>query len=80
VINTTIEKIKERKHFYRDLYRKELIILIVLMISQFVLVGLVMYGFMDQKIPAFYASTSDGILSPLKAMPAPNRSDKPLLI
>ena len=79
MINTAIEKIKSRKGFYRDLYRKELIILIVFLFSQLVLIGMVVYVFTNQTMPTFYASSSDGILTPLKAMPAPNRLDTPLL-
>ena len=37
MINTAIEKVKSRKGFYRDLYRKELIILIVFLFSQLVI-------------------------------------------
>jgi len=79
MINTAIEKIKLRKGFYRDLYRKELLILIIFLVSQFVIIGMVMYVFTNQNMPPFYASSSDGILTPLKAMPTPNRSDTPLL-
>ena len=79
MINTAIEKIKSRKGFYRDLYRKELLILIVFLISQFVLIGMIVFVFTHQKMPAFYASSSDGILTSLQAMSAPNRSDTPLL-
>ncbi len=79
MINTAIEKIKSRKGFYRDLYRKELLVLIVFVVTQIVLIGMVMYVFSNQKVPAFYASSSDGILTPLQAMPAPNRLNTPLL-
>lgn len=79
MINTAIEKIKSRKNFFRDLYRKELVVLTVFLFSQIILIGTVMYVFTNQKMPSFYASSSDGILTSLKSMPVPNRSDTALL-
>lgn len=79
MINTAIDETKSRKGFYRNLYRKELVVLIVLLVSQLVLIGMIMYVITHQTNPDFYATSSDGKLTPLKAMPAPNNSGVPLL-
>ena len=79
MINTTIGQIKQRRFFYRGFYLKGLNMLLVLLAIEIVLAGVVLYISAHRQIPAFYASSSDGILSPIKAMPSPNLSNKPLL-
>jgi hypothetical protein len=79
MINTTIEHVKTRKAFYREYYRKGLNILIVLLAVEFLLTGFAFIIVKDHKVPAFYASSSDGILTPLRPMPEPNRSNNFLL-
>jgi hypothetical protein len=71
MVSTVLEKVKSRKFFYRDLYRKELVLLIALII--------VVAANHLRTVPYFYASSSDGILTPLTAMSQPNRSDKAML-
>jgi hypothetical protein len=79
MINTAIDQVKARKFFYRNYYRKGLNLLIVLLALEFVLTGISFVIIKDYKIPKFYASSSDGILTSLKPMPEPNRSNKFLL-
>jgi len=79
VINVTYERVKARKNFFRNLYRKELVILIISLITQIILIGMIMLVLAHRVVPTFYASSSDGILTLLKSMPSPNQSDKPLM-
>lgn len=75
------ENIKSRKFFYRNLYRKELIFLIVFIMMALMWIGLIMIVALDhmRTVPSFYATSSDGILTPLKVMQQPNRSAKAML-
>jgi len=81
MIGTVIQKAKSRKFFYRDLYRKELVLTIVFGIMAAVWLVLIMFVAVDhlRAVPYFYASSSDGILTPLTAMSQPNRSNKAML-
>jgi hypothetical protein len=81
VINTNIDKIKSKKNFYIKAYRKELKVLIFLLGMQVLWIMMIMFVVIDRQgvIPRFFASSSVGILTPLKPLPVPNTSDKPLL-
>jgi len=79
MINTAIDQVKARKFFYRNYYRKGLNILIGMLALEFILTGFSFVIVKDYKVPKFYASSSDGILTPLRSMPEPNRSNKFLL-
>ncbi len=76
-----LDQIKSRKFFYRNLYRKELIALIILAMMAVVWIILIAWVALDhmRTVPSFYACSSDGILTPLKALSQPNRSDKAIL-
>ena len=78
-IDIILEKTKSRKFFYRDLYRKELTLLIILTIMACVWVVLIIWVATHRVVPSFYSSSSDGILTPLTVMSAPNRSNKVML-
>lgn len=81
MINTAIERTKTRKHFFRNLYRKELNLLMFFFILQFIIILVTMYVFVskNRQLPSFYASSSTGVLTLLKPMPMPNNTNKPLL-
>ena len=81
MINTMIDNVKSHKNFYGKVYRKELIFLMALILTQVILIIMIMYIIIirHNEIPAFYSSSSDGILTPLKPLGAPNQSAKPLL-
>jgi len=81
VINTYIDRVKNRKNFFLNSYRKGLLILIFLLGMQVVWIMMIMFILFDRQgvIPDFYASSSNGMLTQLKPLPAPNMSDKPLL-
>lgn len=79
--NTIIEQVKSRKFFYRNLYRKELVLLIIFIAMAIMWIGLIMSVSIkhSRTVPDFYASSSDGILTPLQALSQPNRSSKAIL-
>jgi hypothetical protein len=79
--NLVIGQAKSRKFFHRDLYRKELVLLVGFCAMAVMWVGLIVYVAIDHihTVPYFYATSSDGILTPLKAMAQPNRSDRAML-
>lgn len=79
MINTGIDSVKTQKYFYRDYYRKAIDILVALLFCELLLVGAIMYVFLDRSVPSFYASSSSGQLALLKALPQPNRSATPLI-
>lgn len=69
--NTVIELVKAQKFFYRDNYRKALK---VLFFCQFLILVLVIVNFYfatHRTIPGFYASSSDGFITPLKSLDKP---------
>ena len=81
MVGMVLHNVKARKFFYRNLYRKELVLLIVLTITAAIWAALIMVVAIDhmRTVPYFYASSSDGILTPLRAMPVPNNTAKALL-
>lgn len=79
MINTVIEQVKSQKYFYRNIYRKALNILIVILFIEAILTAALIYVVTHRPLPYFYASSSDGILTPLKALPEPNRSSTAML-
>jgi hypothetical protein len=81
MVGMVLHNVKARKFFYRNLYRKELVLLVILTITAAIWTGLIMVVAIDhmRTVPYFYASSSDGILTPLKAMPSPNNTSKALL-
>lgn len=81
MVGMVLKKVKARKFFYRNLYRKELVLLIILTATAAIWMGLITIVALDhmRTVPYFYASSSDGILTPLKAMAAPNNSSKAML-
>jgi hypothetical protein len=81
MVGMVLEQIKSRKFFYRNLYRKELIFLIAFLLMAIMWIVLIVIVAIDHMhtVPSFYATSSDGILTPLKPMPQPNRSAKAML-
>lgn len=77
--NTIIEQVKSQKFFYRDYYRK---VTKVLVVCQFIIVALiaaVFYFATHRPVPGFYASSSNGAITPLKPLSQPNYSNTALL-
>ncbi len=76
-----LDQVKSRKFFYRNLYRKELVLLIGMLAMVLMWIGLIMMVAIDHMhtVPDFYATGSDGKLTGLKAMSQPNNSAKAML-
>lgn len=80
-LSLMLENVKNRKHFHRNLFRKELVVLMVSTIMVLIWVILIMIVAADhmRTVPSFFACSSDGLLTPLNPMSQPNRSDKAIL-
>lgn len=77
--NTILEQVKAQKYFYRDYYRKAAKLLVI---CQFVIVALIaalFYFATHRPVPGFYASSSNGAITPLTALSQPNYSNTALL-
>lgn len=77
--NTLIDQVKSKKFFYRDYYRRTIKVLVV---CQFIIVALIaalFYFATHRPIPGFYASSSNGVITPLKPLNQPNYSNTALL-
>lgn len=77
--NTIIEQVKKQKFFYRDAYRKVAKLLVVCQFIIIVLIALLFYFATHQPVPGFYASSSNGIITPLRPLNQPNYSNTALL-
>lgn len=74
-----LDRVKERKNFYRDHYRAACNILGLVLLIILFLILLIFYLYLTRQPPAFYATSSDGKLVSLVPLDAPNYSDKPLI-
>lgn len=74
-----IEVIRLRNNFYRDGYRRVLVILLISMIANLVLGGLLSYTFINRPTPEYFATTKDGKVLRLYALSNPVVSTAELL-
>ncbi len=79
MINRVVEQSKTRKNFYRDYYRKAVSVLVGVLFLQVIVLAATMYVFLHRTVPQFYSSSSDGDLTKLTALSAPNNSNNPLI-
>ncbi len=79
MISEILDSIKRRKNFYRDHYRKAVTTLFFTLIINIVLITALIYVKLTQPEPKFYATSNVGGITLLKALNAPNMSDKPLI-
>lgn len=79
MIGDQLTLVKARKNFYRDNYRRVCLALLTSLILMFVLSFLVVYFFIEQPLPDFYATSMNGKLSHLTPLSTPNYSSKPLI-
>lgn len=77
--NTLIDAVKVQKFFYRDRYRAAIKLLVVCQFIIILLIPLVFYFGTHRPVPGFYASSSNGAITPLNALNEPNYSNKALL-
>lgn len=74
-----LEKIKQRKFFYRDYFRYACTALWIAIGLVIVLTILDVYLYLTTPLPTFYATSSDGKLMPLQPLDSPNYSNTPLI-
>lgn len=79
MISDQLTLVKQRKNFYRDNYHRMCSALLGALILMFVLCFFVIYLFIQQPLPDFYATSMNGNLSHLTPLSAPNYSSKPLI-
>lgn len=68
-----------RNRFYRDGQHKLVVVLLISMISNFLLVGLLVYLFTHPPAPKYFATTINGRIMPLFPLNEPNQSDSAVL-
>lgn len=71
--------IKSGKYFYRDNFRKLIMVTVVSYIITLLLAGAVFYVKQTQPKVNFYATNTAGFITPLKVLNEPNKSSSPLL-
>lgn len=71
--------IKSGKFFYRDHYRRMSNILFGSLVIIIFLTLAIIYVFVTRGLPDFYASRSDGELTQIPSLSAPNDSNTPLI-
>lgn len=72
--NTVIDLVKTQKFFYRDYYRKALKALLVCQVIMILLVVAIFYFATHRSVPGYYASSSEGFITSLKALNQPTFS------
>lgn len=75
----SLDEVKAQKNFYRDYYRGVVVVLLFSLVLSFILVIVIIYSYLTQSLPAFYAT--DGVKSPIQLTPLeqPNMSETYLL-
>lgn len=71
--------IKAQKYFYRDNYRRGCTVLAVMLAVILGLILAILYVYIENPPPNFYATSSDGKLVLLTPRDTPNYSDTPLI-
>ncbi len=77
--NEVLDRVKGRKNFYRDYYRRAYNLLWFALSIIVVLSFLNIYLYITRPMPDFYATSSDGKLVKLNSMEAPNYSNTSLI-
>jgi len=74
-----LEVVKNRNNFYRDSYRKLLLMLLMSVLAIIGLIVAVVFLVMSRPSPTYFATTDSGRMIPLIPLNQPNLSDKTLL-
>jgi intracellular multiplication protein IcmL len=74
-----LELIRLRNNFYRDNYRRVLLVMLILMIANVVLASALTYIFINRPAPVYFATTADGKLTQLTPLHEPLVSRPELL-
>lgn len=78
-MNEILDRVKQRKFFYRDYYRSAVNGLWIALAVIIVLSLIVIYLYIQREEPSYYATSSDGKLARLTPLDAPNYSKTPLI-
>lgn len=74
-----LSDIKNKKNYYRDLYRKLIFIINVSTIISIILIIMSILIYITEPDPTFYATNSASNIMRIKSMNQPNYSSSPLL-
>lgn len=66
-----VELVRLRNNFYRDNYRRMVIVLLVMLIINVALVGTVFYQIANRPEPRYFATTTDGRIMPIYPLSEP---------
>jgi len=78
-VGVGIQTVLLRNDFYKDSYRKVMSALLLAFIAIFVLAGIMTYMFTHPPEPRYFATTTNGRITPLVALDKPNLSKSALL-
>ena len=68
-----------RNSFYRDSYRRVLIVLLISIIINISLAAVLVYMITHPPLPRYFATSINGRITPLFALDEPNQSDSAVL-
>lgn len=74
-----LELVKLRNNFYRDNYRRMILVLLVMLVINVFLVGIVFYQIVSRPEPKYFATSSDGRITQLYPLDAPMIAPSELL-
>lgn len=66
-----LERVRLRNNFYRDNYRRVLLVLLLMAIVNVALIGFVTYQVVQRPEPKFFATTANGTLIPIQPLDKP---------
>ncbi len=76
---SALETIRHRNDFYRDNYRKTMTALLVSIVLNILLILILGYLTVHHPAPTYFATSSDGRLTPLTPLDRPNMAQKTVL-
>jgi len=76
---SALEVVQMRKNFYRDSYRRVVIALLVMVITNLLLAFIIYYLATHQPEPKYFATSTDGRITPIYPLTAPMVSEAALL-
>jgi intracellular multiplication protein IcmL len=79
MVEDVIELVRLRNNFYRDNYRRMVLILLIVLIINLSLVGVVFYQLANRPEPRYFATTADGRIMPLYPLSEPMLAPAELL-
>lgn len=79
MVDDALTSVVMRNGFYRDGQRKMILILLISIICNFVLATMLIYVITHPPEPRYFATSSNGRITPLVALNAPNQSDSAIL-